>query len=98
MSIDTEIKIFKWVSIAEAISFLVLLLIAMPLKYIFHQPEMVRIVGMVHGVLFVLYVMGTFYMYQALNWSFKTLAIAIVCSALPLGPIYVDRKFLPTKA
>ena len=41
---------------AEALSLLILLFIAMPLKYMMDMPQMVRVVGMVHGVLFILYV------------------------------------------
>ncbi len=92
---DKSVKIFKAVSTLEAISFLVLLLIAMPLKYAFDQPEMVRIVGMAHGVLFVLYVFGAYWMYEKLNWTFKMLAISVFCSVLPLGPFYIERKYLP---
>ena len=92
---DTQIKIFKAISTLEAISFLVLLLVAMPLKYFFDQPEMVRIVGMAHGILFVIYVIGAYWMYEKLNWSLKTLGISILCSVLPLGPFYIERKYLP---
>ncbi|MFC6860791.1 DUF3817 domain-containing protein [Zunongwangia atlantica] len=94
MEKDKAIKIFKIVSTLEAISFLVLLLIAMPLKYIWDIPEMVRIVGMAHGILFVLYVLGAYYMYELLNWNLKQLFTVIICSVLPLGPFYVERKFL----
>ncbi|WP_121665378.1 DUF3817 domain-containing protein [Mesonia aquimarina] len=92
---DKQLKIFKVISTLEAISFLVLLLIAMPLKYFFDQPEMVRIVGMAHGILFVLYVIGAYWMYEKLNWSLKILGITIFCSILPLGPFFVERKYLP---
>lgn len=93
---DNSIKAFKVISILEAISFLVLLLIAMPLKYIWEMPEMVRIVGMAHGILFVLYVIGAYWMYEKLNWSFKTLMIVVICSILPFGPFYADKKYLPS--
>lgn len=91
---DTSVKVFRVISTLEAISYLVLLGIAMPLKYIWNKPEMVPIVGMAHGVLFVLYVAGALYMYRILNWSFKTLAIVIVCSMLPFGPFYVEKRYL----
>ncbi len=95
MVIAKQIKTFKIISTLEAVSFLFLLLIAMPLKYLFNYPEMVRIVGMFHGILFVLYVLGSYYMYEKLNWNFKTLAITIFCSVIPFGPFYVEKKFLP---
>ncbi len=89
-----SIKTFKIISVLEVISFLVLLAIAMPLKYIWGLPEMVRIVGTAHGVLFLLYIAGAVYISQLLNWSTKQLIIAVLCSILPFGPIYVERNYL----
>jgi integral membrane protein len=92
---DRSIQIFKWVSILEAISFLVLLFIAMPLKYIWDIPDYVRIIGMAHGILFVLYLIGGYWMFEKLNWSVKTLLIVFLSSVLPFGPFVVERKYLP---
>lgn len=89
------IKAFKILSYLEAISFLVLLGVAMPLKYIYDMPEYVRIVGMAHGILFVLYIFGAYWLYEKLNWKFKIFLIFIVCSILPFGPFYADKKYLP---
>ncbi len=91
---ELSVKTFKLISTLEAISFLVLLGIAMPLKYIWDMPQMVQIVGMAHGVLFVLYVGGALYMYKKLQWPIATLFIVVLCSILPFGPFYVERKYL----
>ena len=50
------IEQLRWIGIAEGISYLVLLGIAMPLKYIFDLPLGVKITGWIHGLLFVLYI------------------------------------------
>lgn len=89
-----SIKNFRIISTLEAISFLVLLGIAMPLKYIWNMPEMVSVVGMAHGLLFVLYLLGAYLLYEKLNWPLKTLAIVVLCSILPFGPFYAERKYL----
>ena len=94
MSLNQQIRIFKWVSIFEGISFLLLLLIAMPLKYVWDQPQMVEIVGMLHGILFVAYIIGAVYMYKLLDWNLKTLFIVGSCSVLPFGPFYAEKKYL----
>lgn len=94
MTLEHQIKSFKWISILEGISFLVLLLIAMPLKYIWDAPQMVQIVGMLHGILFVLYILGALWLYKAMPWNLKTLMIICVSSVLPLGPFYVEKKYL----
>lgn len=94
MSLENQIKVFKWISILEGISFLVLLLIAMPLKYIWEAPEMVQVVGMAHGILFVLYILGALVLYKSAGWNIKTLLVVCVSSVLPLGPFYVEKKYL----
>lgn len=94
MNLENQLRAFKWISILEGISFLVLLLIAMPLKYIWEAPEMVQIVGMAHGILFVVYILGALLLYRSLGWNFKTLMIVCVSSVLPLGPFYVEKKYL----
>ncbi|HZW76747.1 MAG TPA: DUF3817 domain-containing protein [Flavobacteriaceae bacterium] len=91
---DKSIIAFRLISSLEAISFLVLLGIAMPLKYIWGIPEWVQMIGMAHGVLFVLYVFGAIYMYNKLQWKLSTLMIVILCSILPFGPFYAERKYL----
>jgi len=88
------IKVFKIISSLEAISFIVLLGIAMPLKYIWDMPQLVQVVGMAHGVLFMLYIVFAIYAWHELEWSIKKLSIAIVCSVVPFGPFYVERNYL----
>ncbi len=94
LAVDVSVKTFKIISTLEALSFLILLGIAMPLKYIWEMPQMVQIVGMAHGVLFLLYIAGAVYMSQKLRWNWKTLAIVVLCSVVPFGPFYVERKYL----
>ena len=89
-----NVKTFKIISTLEALSFLVLLGIAMPLKYIWDQPEYVSVVGMAHGVLFMMYLYGAWIMKEKLNWSWQVLLIAFACAVLPFGPFYVERKYL----
>lgn len=88
------VKFFKIVSTLEAISFLVLLGIAMPLKYFWGMPFLVQYVGLAHGILFVLYIAMAIYISQILNWPIKTLIIVIICSVIPFGPFYAEKKYL----
>ena len=91
---NITLKTFRVISLLEALSFLVLLLVAMPVKYILGNPELVRIVGMAHGILFVLYIISALLFKNKLNWSNQILVVVILCSIIPLGPFYVDRKYL----
>jgi integral membrane protein len=85
---------FKWIARAEGISFLVLLFIAMPLKYIWEDPSWVRVVGMAHGVLFVAYIAWAIFVKEIKKWDIKTLAIVILGSILPFGTFYIEKRYL----
>ncbi len=91
---NITLKTFRVISLLEALSFVILLLVAMPIKYFLGNPELVRIVGMAHGILFVLYIIGALLFKKKLNWSNQILVVVILCSIIPLGPLYVDRKYL----
>lgn len=92
------IRDFRWIAIAEGLSFLLLLGIAMPLKYLADMPLMVRIVGSIHGGLFVLYVLAAFRAAHHANWSFRQVMIALVASLLPFGPFVIDHKLKEASA
>ena len=64
---NNSLKSFRIISILEGLSFLILLGIAMPLKYIYDIPEAVQAVGMAHGILFMLYVLGAIYMLSLIH-------------------------------
>lgn len=78
----------------EGLSFVILLVIAMPLKYVAGKPEMVSVVGMVHGVLFVLYIFLTVAAKIQYQWSLKKMLLLWVASVVPLGTFYADHKIL----
>lgn len=88
------IKQFRLVGILEGASFLILLLIAMPLKYMAGIPEVVKVVGWAHGLLFVLYLFGVAQAKFKLNWSLKQVFFAVVASVVPFGPFFIDRQYL----
>ncbi|WP_298882550.1 DUF3817 domain-containing protein [uncultured Polaribacter sp.] len=87
-------SIFRIVSLLEGISYLLLLFIATPIKYLQDNPEYVKMLGMPHGILFMLYVVLAFMIKKEMNWDNKTLGIVLVCSIIPFGTFYVDKKYL----
>lgn len=89
---STLIKIYRINAFLEGISFLVLLGIAMPLKYMYNKPEMVKIVGMAHGLLFVSYILLVVIVREQLKWNLKNTLLALIASVLPFGTFYADRK------
>lgn len=82
---------FRLVSILEGISYLLLLFIAMPLKYIWDMPLAVKYVGWAHGTLFIAYMITLLVAAVKLGWSFKNVVIAGLASLLPFGPFVLDR-------
>lgn len=88
------LKTFKIISYLEGISFLLILFVSMPLKYIWGMPEANFVIGMAHGVLFLLYIALAVAVKQLLNWSFKTFIIVLLCSIIPFGTFWMDRKYL----
>ncbi len=91
-SLKTQLGRLRLVSYAEGVSFLILLCIAMPLKYLAGKPEMVRVVGMAHGLLFILYILQVIQAKIEYNWSLKTMLLGIIASILPFGPFVADAK------
>jgi integral membrane protein len=91
------IKIFRGISILEGLSLLILLFVAMPIKYILGDPEYVKHVGMAHGLLFVAYVLFAIMTKFELDWKPKTLLIVFAASVIPFGTFYVDKKYLSGK-
>ncbi len=91
------VKIFKGISFLEGVSLLLLFFVAMPLKYMFDMPEYVRPVGMAHGILFIIYVLLTIMVTFELKWNAKTVAIVLLCSIIPFGTFYMEKKYLSGK-
>jgi integral membrane protein len=80
----------RLVGMMEGASFLVLLGIAMPLKYLAGYPQAVSVVGMIHGVLFVLYVAAVLGVSVSMRWPLRRVFAALVASVLPFGPFVFD--------
>ncbi len=90
-SLKTPLGRLLKVGFAEGVSFLVLLFIAMPLKYMAGMPTPVRIVGMLHGILFIGYAIALLQASLIYKWSFKKVVIAFLLSFLPFGTFYLER-------
>ncbi|GAA3948105.1 DUF3817 domain-containing protein [Actinomadura viridis] len=96
------VRALRIVSIAEATSFLVLLLLAMPLKYIGGEEVGVQVVGPVHGILFMGYVafvvLARGVLRDQLGWNGRRTVLALIASVLPVAPLLVERYWLKKPA
>ncbi|MBL4667990.1 MAG: DUF3817 domain-containing protein [Flavobacteriales bacterium] len=84
------------IAFLEGVSFLVLLGIAMPLKYYYDQQDAVKIVGMAHGLLFVLYTINLLIVHLMFKWSILQTIGAFIASFIPFGTFYADKKWFRT--
>ena len=94
----TTIGRLRLIAFLEGISLLILVFIAVPLKYYFDNPSLVKSVGPVHGALFLLFVFNALHAGVEQQWSFrKTTWKVIVASFIPFGTFYIDYKILRKK-
>ncbi|MEE2901200.1 MAG: DUF3817 domain-containing protein [Myxococcota bacterium] len=89
---NKSVDIFRRVAFAEGISYLVLLFIAMPLKYGLDMPLAVKYVGWAHGVLFVAYIVFGGLAALKDKWSLQFSAVAFIASLIPFGTFWLDKK------
>jgi len=95
---STNLGRLRVVAILEGISFLVLLFIAMPLKYFAGLPLAVRIVGLLHGLLFLAFVHFLIQVHIEKQWPLSRSFAAFVASLLPFGPFVLERKLAADEA
>lgn len=88
-------KILSWfrvIAIAEGISFILLLGIAMPLKYLYHKPLAVQVAGLTHGLLFICFVILSWETMNVLNKKTGWFAKAFLASVIPFGTFVLDKQ------
>ena len=87
-------NIFRIISFLEGISYLLLLFIAVPIKYFQGDVSYVKMLGMPHGILFMSYIVLAVMLQKTMKWSLKSLGIVVLASVIPFGTFYVDKKYL----
>lgn len=85
-------KAFRIVSLVEGVSWLLLLFIAMPLKYGFNEPLLVRWLGRAHGGLFVLFLVTLAIASAEAEWKLTKIARAFIASLVPFGAFWLEKK------
>jgi len=78
----------------EGISLLVLLFVAVPVKYFLHHEQMVKVVGPIHGGVFLLYIVIAIVATMEYEWSIKTFLLILLASLVPFGFLYVEYKIV----
>jgi integral membrane protein len=93
--ISTQTGRLRIIAILEGISLLILVFIAMPLKYMFNNESGTRIMGPVHGALFLLFIFNTLSVGVAQGWKFRTTTWKVLLACvIPFGTFYIDKHIL----
>lgn len=88
------IYIYRLTAFLEGVSYILLLLIAVPIKYLLNEALYVKILGMPHGILFILYILFSIIAKIKYNWNFRKFLVISIASLVPFGTFYIDKKYL----
>jgi integral membrane protein len=88
----TSIGRLRAIGLVEGISFLLLLGVAMPLKYFAGMPQAVTIVGWLHGVLFITFCIALAQAHQQAKWHAGQTGLVLIAGLLPFGPFVIDAR------
>ena len=86
--------IFRIIAFLEGVSYILLLFIAVPIKYSLGDSTYVKLLGMPHGALFVAYFLLAIIIKNNEKWNKTELFIVLICSIVPFGTFYIDKKYL----
>lgn len=85
---------FRIISFLEGGSYLLLLFIGTPIKFLQGNEAYVKMLGMPHGILFMLYIVLAIVLRKEMKWDSKSFTIILLCAIIPFGTFYVDKKYL----
>lgn len=86
-----HIRNLRVIGFIEGMSYLILLFIAMPIKYVLGIPEVVKYVGWAHGVLFIAYIVAVILAIRPMRWNLVWVLIALAASLIPFGTFVLDK-------
>jgi integral membrane protein len=91
------ISIFRIVAFLEGVSYILLLFIATPVKYFGDDPQYVKMLGMPHGILFMLYIILAFMLKMENDWFKANFKFVLLAAIIPFGTFALERKYLRTE-
>ena len=92
---NSKVTQLRLLGLLEGLSLLALVFIAVPVKYLYGNPELVRGIGPVHGILFILFVFSALSVGVEQRWSFKTTTWKVLAACvIPFGTFYIDWAIL----
>jgi integral membrane protein len=89
---NSPIGKLRWIGRAEGVSFVLLVFLAVPLKYLMSEPLLVKVLGPVHGLLFMWLAMDTATLVVGRGWARSRGLTVFVASLLPFGPFLIESR------
>lgn len=90
MTLQTDLGRLRIAGLVEGISFILLVFIAMPLKYMAGEPQYVRVIGMAHGILFIAYILALALAARTQGWGLWRMGILFLSTLVPFGTFAAD--------
>lgn len=90
------LKIFRIIAFLEGLSYVLLLFIAVPIKYLNNDPSYVKMLGMPHGLLFMGYIALAIVLRTDNQWIKNNFFIVLMASVIPFGTFVVEKKLNKT--
>lgn len=93
--LKTKIGRLRILGFLEGLTLIILVFVAVPLKYYWGNPALVKSLGPIHGAIFLLFVLNTFSVAVEQKWEFKTTTWKLLLACfIPFGTFYIDSKIL----
>lgn len=86
-------KAFRIIAFLEGLSFVLLLLVAVPVKYSLGDESYVKLLGMPHGLLFVAYLILAYLIKDEMQWTAKEFGVVLLASLVPFGTFFIEKKY-----
>lgn len=90
--LKTQTGRFRIIAFTEGLSYIAILFVTMPLKYLFDMPEPNKVIGLAHGLLFIVYILAVVQMKFAHTWKLGLTFKALLASIIPFGTFYMEWK------
>ncbi len=83
---------YRVIAYIVGVMLLLLLFLAMPLKYLADDPSVMDVIGPLHGFLYVVYLLATFDLFRRVRWTFPRLVLMAIAGTIPFLSFYAERR------
>ena len=92
MSIETALRAYRIAAWVTGVGLVVLVFVAMPLKYFFDRPQLVAVVGVAHGFLYMAYIVATLILAERCRWKPLDALLILIAGTVPLAGFFAERR------